>query len=89
MYDDKKDRTGKAKPKAIGAAGFRENLCAILDQVIETGKPVVIRRKGRLLRIVLDDPQSKLSRLKKRDCIIGDPEDLVQMDWTHHWAERR
>jgi len=74
---------------AITASKLRENVYAVLDQVIETGVPVEIRRKGSLLRIVPDKPRSKLSRLTKRDCIIGDPEDLVHMNWIELWTEHR
>jgi len=28
---------------------------------------------------------TKLSKLQERDCIIGDPEDLVQFDWAKEW----
>lgn len=27
----------------------------------------------------------KLSQLQKRDCIVGDPEDLVHVDWNKEW----
>jgi len=40
---------------------------------------------------IIDEPESqltlqqssfkKLDRLKKRDCIVGDPEDLVDIEW--------
>lgn len=72
---------------AITASKLRENVYAVLDQVIETGIPVEIRRKGALLRIVPDKPPSKLSRLRKRNCVIGDPEDLVHMNWIDLWTE--
>ena len=28
---------------------------------------------------------TKLSKLQERDCIIGDPEDLVHFDWAKEW----
>ena len=28
---------------------------------------------------------SKLQNLKRRDCIVGDPEDLVHLDWSNGW----
>jgi len=73
---------------AITASKLRENIYAVLDEVIETGTPIEILRKGRLLRIVPDKPISKLSRLKKRDTITGDPESLVHMNWIDLWTER-
>jgi hypothetical protein len=29
----------------------------------------------------------KPSKLKKRDYIVGDPEDIVHMDWSGEWNE--
>lgn len=29
----------------------------------------------------------KLSKLKKRDHIVGNPEDIVHMDWSSEWNE--
>ncbi len=71
----------------VSASKLRENIYSILDEVLESGVPVEIKRKGKLLRIVPEKTKSKLSRLKKRNCIVGDPEDLVHMDWLEHWSE--
>jgi len=27
----------------------------------------------------------KLSKLQERDCVVGDPDDLVNFDWTKQW----
>ena len=71
------------------ASRLRENIYSILDGVLETGVPVEIVRNGRRLRIVADDsnPPSKLARLKKRDVIVGDPDDLVHIEWSAEWSE--
>lgn len=79
---------------ALTASKLRENIYRILDQVAETGKPVEISRKGKLLRIVADSSEqpnrSKLSRLKKRmGVIVGDPEDIVHMDWSKNWRKKK
>lgn len=59
----------------ITASKLRENLYKILDQVLETGAPVVIERRGRKLRIVpADAPRSKLERLEQHpSAIVGGP----------------
>ncbi len=31
------------------------------------------------------EPTSKLANLKPRDLLVGDPEDLVHLDWTDEW----
>jgi hypothetical protein len=43
----------------IKASKLRENLYSILDQVLETGVPVQIERRGKLLKIVCGEPPSK------------------------------
>ena len=72
----------------ITASKLRENIYKVLDQVIETGVPVEIERRGRRLRIVPGDetPRSKLARLEPRPkAIVGNPEDLVHLDWSAEW----
>ena len=69
----------------LSASKLRENIYRILDQVLETGVPVEISRKGRTLRIVADEPPSKLSRLKKRPLMLDDPESYVHLDWSGEW----
>ena len=71
----------------VTASKLRANIYSILDQVLETGTPVEVICKGKMLKIVPEKRLSKLSRLKKRNCIVGDPEDLVHMNWIEHWSE--
>jgi hypothetical protein len=70
----------------VTASKLRENIYGILDQALE-GVPVEVVRKGKILRIVPEVKPDKLSRLKKRNCIIGDPDDIVHMDWLSEWTE--
>lgn len=70
---------------SISASKLRENIYQILDEVLQTGVPVEINRKGRRLRIVPVEGASKLKNLRQRDCIVGDPEDLVHLDWSGEW----
>lgn len=71
----------------VTASKLRENVYQILDEALATGAPVEILRKGRVLRIVPDQPVSKLARLKKRDIFVGDPDDIIGMDWSKEWTE--
>jgi len=71
----------------VTASKLRADIYNILDQTLKTGEPVEVVRKGKILRIVPESKPSKLSRLKKRNAIVGDPEDLVHMDWLHEWSE--
>jgi len=72
----------------VTASKLRENVYQILDSVLETGEAVEVVRKGRVLRIVADTPSSRLARLKKRDCIKGNPDDLVEIDWSKEWIAK-
>jgi antitoxin (DNA-binding transcriptional repressor) of toxin-antitoxin stability system len=71
----------------VTASKLRENIYGILDQVLETGTPVEVIRKGKVLKIVPEQKPDKLSRLKKRNYLVGDPEDIVHMDWSSEWTE--
>lgn len=70
----------------VTASKLRENIYGILDQALE-GVPVEVVRKGKILRIVPEVKPNKLSRLKKRNCIVGDPDGIVHMDWLSEWTE--
>ena len=71
----------------VTASKLREDIYRILDAVIETGEPVEIERKGRVLRIVAEPrPASRLARIRKRPGMInGDPRDLAEIGWSAHW----
>lgn len=70
----------------VSPTELRANLYRLLDEVLETGIPLEVERNGRRLRIVADPPTSKLDRLVRHPgTVIGDPEDLVEMDWSGYW----
>lgn len=72
---------------ALTASKLRQDIYRILDEVLDTGEPVVIERNGRRLRIVAEDPPSRLDRLVRRpDVVAGDPDDLVHLDWSGEWT---
>jgi len=69
---------------------MRSDLYKIMDRVLDTGVPVEIERRGRKIRIVPVAPKSKIDNLVKRPgTIVGDPEELVHMDWSDEWSEGR
>jgi hypothetical protein len=54
--------------------------------VLETGVPVEIERRGKILKIVPTDIPNKLDNLiDRKDFIRGDPEDLAHLDWSSAW----
>ncbi len=67
------------------ASQLRQNIYRALDQVLETGVPLEIERKGKTLRIVPAAPRNKLDNLKPRDCLRGNPEDIIDIDWLREW----
>lgn len=67
---------------------LRANLYQVVDQVIETGIPAELERHGHRLQIVALEPKSKLANLKPHPgTIVGDPEDMVQLDWSAEWNQ--
>ncbi len=62
---------------------LRQNLFRVVDEVIETGVPQRIERKGKVLKLVLDTKYDKLKNLKPHHGIVGDPDELVNLKaWT-------
>jgi len=73
----------------LTASKLRENVYGILDQVLETGTPVEIVRKGKVLKIVPETPAPKFARLKRRKAFKGDVDNILGMDWLKGWSELR
>jgi hypothetical protein len=69
----------------VTVSGLRQNIYRLLDQVIETGQPLAVKRGDHLLKIVAEKPASKLAKLSRHKCIRGNPEDLVHLDWSREW----
>lgn len=70
----------------ISLTALRQQLFSAVDQVIETGIPLEIERNGYQVKIVLQEKKSKLANLKQHECIVGNPEDLVELS-TAKWSE--
>lgn len=70
----------------LNIINVRANLYKIIDQVIETGTPVEIERKGQTVKIIPLKKCGKLANLRPHPgTIMGNPEDLVHMDWSDYW----
>jgi len=69
----------------ITASSLRGNIYRLLDQVLETGQPIEIVRKGKLLKIISMEKRNKLDNLVKHSCLNGDLESIVHLDWTEEW----
>lgn len=68
-----------AMPATISITELRQRLFQLADQVVETGEPLVIERRGVRLRLVREDAPSpksgRLSRLVRQDIVVGPPLD--------------
>lgn len=67
----------------ISAAELKRNVEKVIDDVPDSGQPTEVERNGKRVenRPIAERP--KLRRLVRRpDFILGDPEDLVHVDWS-------
>lgn len=69
----------------ITPSKLRNNLYNILDQVIQTGEPIEIKRRDKVLKIIIEPSKSKLKNLKKRDVLNCAPEEIIHNDWEKEW----
>jgi hypothetical protein len=71
---------------ALTASKLRANVYRLLDEVLETGKPLEIERNGKLLVIAAKETESIWDRLPRREgFIVGDPDELIHIDWSSEW----
>ncbi len=65
---------------------LRADLYRLADQVLDSGEPLEILRKGRVLRLVAEPDERRLDRIQPiPDLIKGDPEALVDIEWSGEW----
>ncbi len=69
----------------LSASKLRQDIYRILDEILATGEPVEIERKGRRLKIVPAVRPARLDRMPRRDYLRGDPDELVEIDWSSEW----
>lgn len=72
---------------AIKATQLRQNLYQLLDKVLEDGKPLEVERGGQILQIIPAKKRSKFEMLEDRQSINGDPDSLLNLDWSEYWSE--
>lgn len=58
---------------------LRSKLYKVVDKVIDTGIPFEFERNGHLIKIELVEKKSKLDNLQTRPCVVGDPDDLLDV----------
>jgi len=68
--------------KKITARQLKEDLHDILDEILETGNPIEVIWRGKVLRITPVEVADKLGKMVLRPEVIkGDPDDLVEIKW--------
>jgi hypothetical protein len=71
---------------ATTASKLRANIYRMLDEILETGRPLEIERNGKTLVIAPKEAQSIWDRLPRREgFIVGDPDELIHIDWSSEW----
>lgn len=82
-------------PATISITELRQRLFQLADQVIATGEPLMIERRGVRLRLVREDaveqPPGRLARLKprKQSVVVGAPLDPHESpaQWAPAWPK--
>lgn len=68
------------------ASHLRANIYRLLDEVLRTGMPIEVERRGKRLKISAEETGTRLARLVRRDGYLrGRPEDLIHLDWSREW----
>lgn len=71
----------------LSITALRQNLFQVADEVLESGVPVAIERRGRTLLLVAENSgKSRLAALKRRKLIKGAAEQLVDTK-VGEWRE--
>ena len=72
----------------LTATKLRQNLYRILDEILDSGIPVKINRKGEILKIIPEKKKSKLERLEEHSTIVGNPESIIDINFDSEWKEK-
>jgi antitoxin (DNA-binding transcriptional repressor) of toxin-antitoxin stability system len=78
----------------VTATEFRKNVFQLLESAIN-GEAVDVSHKGRTIRLLPEEQPSKVSRLSKRNILVGSAEEVdrsleslneqSQKDWEVKW----
>ena len=69
--------------KTVTPTQLRTNIYNLLDEVLETGLPLEIKKGDKRLIIIPVDKVDKFKNLISRPEVIqGDPDDLVEINWV-------
>ena len=69
---------------SITVSKLRQDIFKIVDEVIDSGNPVEVLRKGQIVRLV-PEKKSKLKHIKKRKYSDEPLEAFDHIDWSKEW----
>jgi hypothetical protein len=69
----------------ITPSELRKDLYNLLDQVILTGKPIEVKRKDKVVKIMVEPSRSKLDNLKRRNILNCEPDEIIYNNWEKEW----
>jgi hypothetical protein len=67
------------------ATDLRTHLYSWLDRIAGTGEVLEVERKGIRIRIIRDEPVSRLALLPKRSTMLVAPDLIVETGWAEAW----
>lgn len=70
---------------------LRKNIYAVVEEVLNSGKTVEIKTKGRSVLLSPGHHKSKIERLRAargKKAIKGEPDDLITSDWEKEWQPK-
>lgn len=68
--------------KTVTPTELRTDIYNLLDEILQTGLPIEIKKGDRRLRIIPVEKMDKFQNLISRsDVIQGDPDSLVLVNW--------
>jgi hypothetical protein len=71
----------------VSDINIEKNFLRLLDKVVKTGVPLEIERKGKRLLISPAKKHRDLDRLENHpNFVVGNPDDLVHIDWSSEWG---
>lgn len=77
-------RTYRGALETVTPTELRANIYKLLEEVLETGIPLQIRKGNKRLRIVPVEKGDKFQNsIARPEVIAGDPEELVQLGWEN------
>ena len=70
----------------LTATELRQDIYQKLDEVIATQEPLLIERKGNILKIIPLGRSSRIASLEPQELVNGGPDELIHIDWSKTWS---